>query len=64
MQPGYISSRQQLPAMRAGDLLLNHNLTTFHSRGTWTDGETEEEKRHMLRIWLASPDGWWAPLPA
>jgi hypothetical protein len=45
----------------AGDILLNHNLTTFHSRTTWQDGVTEAEKRHMFRIWLASPLGWWAP---
>lgn len=44
--------------LEAGDLLLNHNLTTFHSRGTWEDGTEEHEKRHMLRIWIASPQGW------
>lgn len=42
----------------AGDVLLNHNLTTFHSRGTWEDGEEASEKRHMMRIWIASPHGW------
>ena len=42
----------------AGDVLLNQNLTTFHSRSSWTDGEAEHEKRHMFRIWIASPNGW------
>ena len=47
-----------LPACRAGDVLLNHNLTTFHSRTTWEDGDDDTQKRHMLRMWLASPLGW------
>ncbi len=42
----------------AGDILLNHNLTTFHSRTTWQDGASEAEKRHMFRIWIASRLGW------
>ena len=45
-------------ACAAGDVLLNHNLTTFHSRTVWEDGEDDDQKRHMLRIWLASPYGW------
>ena len=44
--------------LSAGDILLNHNLTTFHSRTTWQDGASEADKRHMFRIWAASPLGW------
>ncbi|CAL8464285.1 g3820 [Coccomyxa elongata] len=44
--------------LKPGDILLNHNLTTFHSRTTWQDGSAEDTKRHMFRIWAASPLGW------
>ncbi len=48
----------------SGDILLNHNLTSFHSRTTWQDGSTEDTKRHMFRIWAASPFGWCDVFPS
>ncbi len=46
--------------LEPGDCLLNHNLTTFHARSPIGDGPGDADKRHMLRIWIASPLGWWA----
>eukprot|EP00884_Botryococcus_braunii_P021204 jgi/Botrbrau1/7768/Bobra.0159s0196.1 len=45
-------------ALEPGDVLILHNLTVFHSRTAWEDGSNEDEKRHMFRIWSASPLGW------
>ena len=44
--------------LQPGDCLLNHNLTTFHGRAPIHDGDKGTEKRHMLRMWIASPLGW------
>ncbi|KAK9811926.1 hypothetical protein WJX73_000262 [Symbiochloris irregularis] len=41
-----------------GDFVVQHNLHTFHSREAYTDFEEADKKRHMLRLWLASPLGW------
>ena len=39
--------------MASGDVLLLNNWTTFHRRGEFTDSRNAEERRHLLRIWLA-----------
>ena len=41
-------------SMTAGDVLLLNNWTTFHRRGAFVDGRDSEERRHLLRIWLAT----------
>ena len=46
--------------LEPGDCLLNHNLTTFHARTPIGDGPADAQKRHMLRVWIASPLGWCA----
>ena len=46
--------------LEPGDCLLNHNLTTFHARSPIADGPGDADRRHMLRIWIASPLGWCA----
>ena len=58
-----VASEQRLrydQLLEPGDCLLNHNLTTFHARTPIGDGPADAEKRHMLRIWIASPLGWCA----
>ena len=44
-----------------GDIQLVNNLTTMHSRTAFEDYPEPEQKRHLLRLWLAVPGGW--PLP-
>lgn len=44
-----------------GDIQFVNNLTTLHARTDYEDHETPELKRHLLRLWLAVPEGW--PLP-
>lgn len=43
----------QLP-YQAGDLVLINNYVCFHARTPFSD--SAEQKRHMLRIWLAMPN--------
>ena len=44
-----------------GDLQLVNNYVIVHSRTGFEDFETIDEKRHLLRLWLAVPDA--QPLP-
>ena len=44
-----------------GDIQLVNNLTTLHARTDYEDFNAPELKRHLLRLWLAVPEGW--PLP-
>ena len=39
-----------------GDLQFANNLTVLHARTEFEDYEDPEEKRHLLRLWLAVPD--------
>jgi len=39
-----------------GDLLLLNNWTTFHRRDEFADSTDAEQRRHILRIWLAVPN--------
>lgn len=39
-----------------GDLQFANNLTVLHARTQFEDFEEPEEKRHLLRLWLAVPD--------
>ncbi|KAK9813596.1 hypothetical protein WJX73_009365 [Symbiochloris irregularis] len=41
--------------LNPGDIEIIHNPTILHSRGEVEDGETVEEKRHLLRWWIAQP---------
>jgi hypothetical protein len=39
-----------------GDIQFVNNLTMLHARTEFEDFEDPEEKRHLLRLWLAVPD--------
>ena len=40
-----------------GDIQFLHNHVTVHSRTEFEDWPEPERKRHLLRLWLATPDG-------
>ncbi len=42
---------------RQGDIQLLHNHVTIHSRTEYVDFAEPEKKRHLLRLWLATPGG-------
>ncbi len=42
---------------RQGDIQLLHNHVTVHSRTEYVDFPEPEKKRHLLRLWLATPGG-------
>ncbi|MFT5446119.1 MAG: hypothetical protein ACI9DC_001281 [Gammaproteobacteria bacterium] len=44
-----------------GDIQFVNNLTTMHSRTGYEDYSEPERKRHLLRLWLAVPNGWSLP---
>ena len=46
---------------RPGDIQLVNNLAILHSRTGYQDFEEPQLRRHLLRLWLAAPNGW--PLP-
>lgn len=46
---------------RLGDILFLHNHVTAHARTHYEDWPEPERKRHLLRLWLATPGG--RPLP-
>ncbi|MCB9384000.1 MAG: TauD/TfdA family dioxygenase [Bryobacterales bacterium] len=43
-------------SLRAGDVLLLNNWTTFHRRSEFVDVAEPERKRHLLRVWLSMPN--------
>lgn len=45
-----------------GDIQFLNNHVTVHSRTEYEDHPEAERRRHLLRLWLATPDG--RPLPA
>jgi hypothetical protein len=46
---------------RQGDIQFLHNHVTVHSRTEFEDFPEPERRRHLLRLWLATPGG--RPLP-
>lgn len=44
-----------------GDMIFLHNHVTAHARTAYEDWPEPERKRHLLRLWLATPGG--RPLP-
>ncbi len=46
---------------RPGDIQFLHNHQILHARTAYEDWPEPERKRHLLRFWLAPPDG--RPLP-
>ena len=36
-----------------GDIQILNNHITMHARTEFVDGDTEETKRHLLRMWLS-----------
>ncbi|MBL4720703.1 MAG: TauD/TfdA family dioxygenase [Alphaproteobacteria bacterium] len=48
-------------SFQPGDIQFVNNLTMLHTRTEFEDYPEPERKRHLLRLWLAEPDGW--PLP-
>lgn len=39
-----------------GDIQVVHNHTIFHARTAYEDWEEQEQKRHLLRLWLCAPE--------
>jgi alpha-ketoglutarate-dependent taurine dioxygenase len=59
-----VSERDELVyrfMLEPGDLLFLNNRTVLHGRSGFEDHDGLDNKRLMLRLWLAMPD--WAPLP-
>jgi hypothetical protein len=50
-----------LMRLEAGDMQFVHNHTLLHDRTAFEDWAEPERKRHLLRLWLSSPDA--RPLP-
>jgi len=42
-------------SLELGDMQFVNNHRMVHSRTEYTDGDTEEAKRHLLRLWITSP---------
>jgi hypothetical protein len=40
-----------------GDVLFMHNHVTVHARSAYEDWPDDERRRHLLRLWLATPGG-------
>jgi hypothetical protein len=49
-------------AFQPGDMQFLHNHTILHDRTAYEDWPEPENKRHLLRLWLAAPGA--RPLPA
>jgi len=47
--------------LEPGDMQFIHNHQILHARSKFVDYEEEEQKRHLLRLWLSAPNG--RPLP-
>jgi hypothetical protein len=47
---------------KPGDMQFLHNHTILHDRTAYEDWPEPEDKRHLLRLWLAAPGA--RPLPA
>jgi len=43
--------------LEPGDMQFLHNHTVLHDRTAFEDWPDPEQKRHLLRLWLAAPDG-------
>ena len=48
---------------RPGDIQFVNNLAVLHSRTEYEDWPELTRRRHLLRLWLAVPDGWPMPEP-
>lgn len=44
--------------LEPGDMEFANNYTVLHSRTHFTDGESPQQKRHMLRLWLKFAAPW------
>jgi hypothetical protein len=42
---------------KPGDMQFLHNHTLLHDRTAYVDWDEPEKKRHLLRLWLAAPNG-------
>ena len=40
-----------------GDIQVLHNHVVLHRRSDYEDGPEPGQKRHLLRLWLATPNG-------
>ena len=47
--------------LQRGDVQFVHNHQIVHSRTAYTDHPDLDKRRHLLRLWLAPPNG--RPLP-
>jgi len=46
-----------------GDIQFVNNLTTLHARTEYQDFDDPAQKRHLLRLWLTTPNGLSLPKP-
>jgi len=51
-----------LMRLEPGDMQFVHNHTLLHDRTAFDDWQEPGRKRHLLRLWLSSPQA--RPLPA
>jgi len=47
--------------LEPGDVQLLHNHQTWHARTEYHDWSDEARKRHLLRLWLSTANGWELP---
>lgn len=49
--------------LEPGDLQIVNNFTTLHNRTGYTDYEDVDQKRHLIRLWVAPPAPYAPELP-
>jgi hypothetical protein len=42
--------------MRDGDMMFLNNTLVLHARSSFKDGETPEQRRHLVRLWMLDAD--------
>lgn len=55
-----VCGREELPldmSFRPGDIQYLNNFSVWHSRTGFVDHDDPAERRHLLRVWLAQPNG-------
>ncbi len=46
-------------AAKKGDIVLINNLAVMHARGSFVDGQTTSQQRHVMRMWLRNEQLAW-----
>jgi hypothetical protein len=45
--------------LKSGDMLFYNNLAVLHGRNAFTDAETGDHRRHILRLWVRNEERAW-----